>query len=109
MAKKTVIQYVDDLDGEVLEEYETVQWALDGRSYEFDTSPENAEAFRDLVASYVRASRKVGSASGTVRTRRRASAADTQKVREWAAANGHTVSDRGRIPGAVQEAYDQAH
>src|SRR4051794_13480730 len=30
-------------------------------------------------------------------------------VRAWARSNGHTVSDRGRIPAAVQAAYDAAH
>ena len=30
-------------------------------------------------------------------------------VREWARANGHTVSDRGRISADVQAAYDKAH
>lgn len=30
-------------------------------------------------------------------------------IREWAAANGHTVSARGRIPTAVVEAFDAAN
>lgn len=29
----------------------------------------------------------------------------TKEIREWARANGHEVSDRGRIPESVQEAY----
>src|SRR3954468_22266892 len=33
----------------------------------------------------------------------------TADVRAWARSNGHTVSDRGRIPAAVQAAYDAAH
>lgn len=40
MAKKTVIRVFDDIDGAELDEYETVKWALDGKQYEFDTSPE---------------------------------------------------------------------
>ncbi|WP_414648561.1 Lsr2 family DNA-binding protein [Curtobacterium sp. CFBP9011] len=31
------------------------------------------------------------------------------KIREWAAANGHEVSSRGRISQAVRDAYDAAH
>jgi hypothetical protein len=31
------------------------------------------------------------------------------KIREWARANGHQVSDRGRISIAVQEAYHAAN
>ena len=34
---------------------------------------------------------------------------DLSAVRAWARANGHQVSDRGRVSAAVQEAYDKAH
>ncbi|MFV0375478.1 Lsr2 dimerization domain-containing protein, partial [Microbacterium sp.] len=34
---------------------------------------------------------------------------DYGPVREWAAKNGHTVSERGRVPAAVLAAYDAAH
>ncbi|WP_375342290.1 histone-like nucleoid-structuring protein Lsr2 [Curtobacterium sp. MCLR17_043] len=30
-------------------------------------------------------------------------------MREWAAANGHDVSTRGRTSRAVRDAYDAAH
>lgn len=30
-------------------------------------------------------------------------------IREWAAANGHSVSQRGRIPSTIAEAFDRAH
>jgi hypothetical protein len=30
-------------------------------------------------------------------------------VREWAAQNGYTLSERGRVPAAVLDAYDAAH
>ncbi|WP_396327787.1 Lsr2 family DNA-binding protein [Jatrophihabitans lederbergiae] len=30
-------------------------------------------------------------------------------MREWATANGYEVSTRGRISGAVVEAYEAAH
>lgn len=36
-------------------------------------------------------------------------AADPAKVRAWAAANGYTVADRGRIPRDIVDAYHQAH
>jgi len=37
--------------------------------------------------------------------RRRRGAPDTAAVREWARANGHTVSDRGRIAGHILEDF----
>lgn len=30
-------------------------------------------------------------------------------IREWAAANGHKVSKRGRIPAAIEAAYNAVH
>ena len=36
MAKKQTVQFIDDLDGAVLEEFVTIRWALDGKHYEFD-------------------------------------------------------------------------
>ncbi|MFM9376836.1 Lsr2 family protein [Gordonia sp. VNK21] len=107
MAKRTVIKIVDDIDGAELDEYETVRWSLDGKSYEFDTSPEHAEEFRNVLAEYQSISRSVGG-----RATRRSSGAkapNTRVVREWANENGFTVSDRGRIPADVLSAYEAAH
>jgi hypothetical protein len=36
-------------------------------------------------------------------------AASPSVVRAWARENGHVVSDRGRVPLAVQRAFDEAH
>ena len=36
------------------------------------------------------------------------SASNTKAVREWARANGHEVSERGRISADIQRAYDAA-
>ncbi|MDR2281383.1 MAG: Lsr2 family protein, partial [Gordonia sp. (in: high G+C Gram-positive bacteria)] len=36
-------------------------------------------------------------------------AANTRVIREWANANGFTVSDRGRIPADVLAAYEAAN
>lgn len=104
MAKRTKIMIVDDIDGAELDEYETVRWSLDGKNYEFDTSPEHAAEFRDAVATYVAASRSIGRSG-----RRPAKANDTRAIRAWATENGFSVSDRGRIPADVVAAYEAAH
>lgn len=36
-------------------------------------------------------------------------AAELADVRRWAKANGYAVSDKGRIPGPVLDAYKAAH
>ncbi|MFT4199871.1 histone-like nucleoid-structuring protein Lsr2 [Gordonia sp. (in: high G+C Gram-positive bacteria)] len=106
MARKAVIQVFDDLDGAQLDEHETVRFSVDGRSYEFDTSPRNAAAFRESLAKYIDAARPVrsGRRHGGGRGK-----LETQKIRDWANSNGYQVSDRGRIPGHIVEAYDAAN
>ncbi len=113
MATKHVTHLVDDLDGSVLEDGEGKQiiFSLEGRSYEIDLSSDNAVKLHEAFAPYIAAARSVG-ASGTGRSRRnsaRKSSVDLGAVREWARANGHTVSDRGRIPGTIIDAYEIAN
>jgi hypothetical protein len=115
MASKTIVELVDDLDGEGAAE-ETVSFALDGVEYEIDLTTENAGKLRDDLAHWVdHARRTAGRRGRTTRassggtTRKAADRERTAAVREWARANGHDVSDRGRIPTAVADAYDAAH
>lgn len=118
MARRIVHQLVDDLDGTILEvgEGETVLFSLDGVAYEIDLTAGNAAALRDALAPYVDAGRSVSSRGGgsaasssAGRKRRRSGQQDYSAVREWAKANGHKVSERGRIPASVLEAYEAAH
>ena len=114
MAIKHITHLVDDLDGTVLEEGDGKQitFSLEGRSYEIDLSDRNADKFYSAVAPFVDAARPVarsGSAPRRTRSARRSSDIDLGAVREWARANGHTVSDRGRIPATVLEAYSAAN
>jgi hypothetical protein len=118
MARRIVHQLVDDLDGSVLEvgEGETVLFSLDGVAYEIDLTEGNAAALRDALAPYVAAGRSVGSSrggagsgGGAARKRRRTGQQDYGAIREWAKKNGHQVSERGRVPASVLEAYEAAH
>jgi hypothetical protein len=114
MARKIVHQLVDDLDGTVLEpgEGETVLFSLDGRSYEIDLTADNAQKLRDTFADYISAARRMSSGSSSSTSthgRRRTGQTDYGPVREWAKKNGFTVSERGRVPAAIIEAYEAAH
>lgn len=117
MARRIVHQLVDDLDGTELEvgSGETVLFSLDGIAYEIDLTDDNAQALRDALAPYVSAGRRVSggrsgsSGSDSGRKRRRTGQHDYGPVREWAKSNGYTVSERGRVPAAVLEAYEAAH
>lgn len=118
MARKTQIMLEDDLSGELLADGagETIQFALDGTSYQIDLSTDNATQLRDDLARYTAAARKVSAqtrrAANNDRGAKRSAGAgrtDLAEIREWAKTNGHEVSERGRIAGAVVEAYDAAH
>ena len=112
MAQRVQIVLEDDLDGGTAAE--TVTFGLDGVSYEIDLSDKNAGKLRDEFASWIgharrsggrrTTSRRVAGGSSSASSRR-----DLSAVRAWARANGHQVSDRGRVSAAVQEAYDKAH
>ncbi|WP_092807891.1 histone-like nucleoid-structuring protein Lsr2 [Klenkia marina] len=118
MARKMQIMLEDDLTGEALEDGagDTVTFALDGTSYEIDLSDDNAAEMREALSRYTAAARKVTTSgrrqAGSGGAPKRASGGgrtDLAAIREWAKANGHEVSERGRIAGAVVEAYDAAH
>jgi hypothetical protein len=109
MAQKVQVQLIDDLDGESVAD-ETVRFALDGRDYEIDLSRYHAEALRENLADYINAARKTGrkaKAETTAGNGQRNDRGLVRKVRDWARANGHQISDRGRIPADVWNAYQQ--
>lgn len=111
MARKQITQLIDDLDGQTLEEGgETVLFSLDGRPYEIDLSSEHASELRDALKPYIDAGRSVGASARTVTSRsrstRRQDGRDLGAVRQWARDNGHTISERGRIPASILDAFD---
>ncbi|ANW62592.1 MULTISPECIES: histone-like nucleoid-structuring protein Lsr2 [Mycolicibacterium] len=112
MAKKVTVTLVDDFDGEGAAD-ETVEFAIDGVTYEIDLSNKNATKLRNALKPWVEASRRVGG-----RRRGRATAPgkgrgaidreQSAAIREWARRNGHNVSTRGRIPADVIDAFHAA-
>ena len=117
MARKVQVILSDDLDDSISAD-ETVTFALDGTTYEIDLSEKNASEMRDVLGKYVSAARKVSSrgtrAPGAGRSRAtggggRMDREQAGAIREWARKNGHEVSDRGRIPASVVEAFEAAH
>jgi hypothetical protein len=110
VAQKVQVILTDDIDGGEAEE--TVQFALDGVSYEIDLSADNAEALREALAAYVGAARRTGGRSSrrqaAPKARPAAERADLTDVRSWARENGYTVSDRGRVSSVVRTAYEAA-
>ena len=105
MAKKVVVQLIDDIDGSVAEE--TVQFSVDGTNYEVDLSAENAQKLRDDFARWIQVAHKAGTRKAAARkaVRNKVDATDAAKIREWARGKGIEVSERGRIPEGVRDQY----
>lgn len=108
MAQKVNVLLVDDIDGGDADE--TVQFSLDGARYEIDLSAQHAQGLRSALAGYIEHARKASGSAGRPRARRTAvNGTRNKEVREWAAANGFKVSERGRIPTDVIAKYEAAN
>lgn len=117
MARRIVHQLVDDIDGSVLEvgEGETVHFSLNGTSWEIDVNSTHAEELREALQPYISAGRRAGSSSSprgsssSSGRKRPARNPEVAAIRAWANDNGYSLSERGRIPAPVIEAYNKAH
>jgi hypothetical protein len=113
VATQTKVELIDDLTGDKADE--TVLFGIDGREFEIDLTRDHAGELRDNLARYLAKARKVGkltavsTPSKRTASGQRQSREQTTAIRAWAQANGHNVSDRGRIPLQVAKAFEDAH
>jgi nucleoid-associated protein Lsr2 len=112
MAKKVTVTLVDDFDGEGSAD-ETVEFSLDGVSYEIDLSSKNAQKLRNELKPWLEAGRRVGGrrrgrSAPPGRARASIDREQSAAIREWARRNGHKVSTRGRIPAEIIDAFHAA-
>ena len=65
MAKKTVYQLTDDIDGRPLSEAdaEAVMFSIDGRHYEIDLGKDNAASLRSALDQYIAVGRNASTRS----------------------------------------------
>ncbi len=104
MVQRRIIELLDDLDGGRADE--TVRFSLDGSEYEIDLSADNARILRTALQPYLSAARRFGTGRQAPSAREDAADADdSHLIREWARARGLDVSNRGRIPAYLKEAY----
>jgi hypothetical protein len=112
MARQVITTLIDDLDGKKADR--TVEFSLDGVNYTIDLSESNAGKLRKALDPYINAGTRLGRAAGRIPARRSAPARtagsrdENRLIREWAVANGHQISERGRIPQSVTDAYRAA-
>ena len=111
-------------DGDMTDDVKTVSFGLDGQAYEIDACEKHRGELQDAFAPYVGAARKAGGSGGSTPRRAARSSSgsgrassggsggsdreEVQRIREWARANGHKVSERGRLSSSVLEAYRAA-
>jgi hypothetical protein len=117
MATMTTVTMVDDIDGSAATE--TIEFGLDGASYEIDLNDKNAKKLRDAVANYIAHARRTDggrrgsgrgrSSRGRSRSRTAPDREQTAAIREWARGQGYEVSDRGRLSAAIVQAFEEAH
>jgi hypothetical protein len=108
VAQQVKIILVDDIDGGTADE--TVRFSLDGSQYEIDLSEKNAKAFREAVKPYTDKGRKVTARAAAGKSKPGpARNQEAAQIREWARANGYTISERGRVQSGIVEAYRRAH
>ncbi len=110
MAKQVITVLTDDLDGADADR--TIEFGLDGVNYTIDLSEKNAGKLRKALDPYLAAASRVGrtSANGRIGARgpavpSRTNRDQNQAIREWASKNGYEVSERGRIPAAIVDAF----
>lgn len=107
MARQIITVLTDDLDGGNADR--TVEFGFDGVSYTIDLSDKNAGKLRKALEPYLAVASKPGRTAGrrgAVEPSRAGSRESNQAIREWAVKNGWAVSQRGRIPSSVVEAYN---
>ncbi|ANS32069.1 lysyl tRNA synthetase-like protein [Rhodococcus opacus M213] len=113
MARKIVVERIDDIDGTPIKngEGETIAFSVDGVDYEIDLKDNNAKEFHSTLTFYIEHATRVGG-----RKRRSTPAVEpsqgrtrAKEIREWATTEGYELSTRGRIPAQIEEAYSAAH
>lgn len=107
MAKKVFTHILDDIDGS--EDAESLTFSYGSKSYEIDLSAANKKKLEDALAPFIEAGRSNGGGRSNSGSSRAKSRSDLAAVRAWAKDNGHDVSERGRVPASVLDAYDAAH
>ncbi|MCZ4518104.1 Lsr2 family protein [Rhodococcus ruber] len=122
MARKITVQLVDDIDESVINDDsgETIEFAVNGVEYSIDLKAKNASEFHRKLGYYIERATRVGgrkrkpspataSTTATAGTQAKRDPEQTRAIRQWAFDQGYEISERGRIPAGIEEAYNAAH
>lgn len=109
MAIKEIL--IDDIDGET-EGAQTISFVVEGQEYEIDLAEENRELFQAEVEKHLAFLKEMADYGRPVRRQslvkvpRGRTKEELDHIRNWARANGHKVSDMGRVPEKIIDAYE---
>ncbi|QNN99382.1 Lsr2-like DNA bridging protein [Gordonia Phage Sephiroth] len=114
MSRKEVLEITDDYDGKLInpdEEWSPVPFVVNGTAYQLDLRAANQDRFYKDMDKWINKATKVGRAPKVGGSKPAKPASDTSghnltAIREWANNNGYTVSEKGRIPKHIMEAYE---
>lgn len=122
VAKQVTVQLVDDLDGSVIDDEsgEAIEFAVNGVEYSIDLKAKNASEFHKKLGYYIEHATRVGgrkrkpspSTAATSKVAGKQAKRDpeqTRAIRQWAFDQGYEISERGRIPAGIEEAFNAAH
>lgn len=106
---------IDDLDG--AEGAETIEFGLKGATFEIDLTEQNVAKLSKALEPFLTVARpkKVAIATnGSSKPKKKApqpvgKAVQMDAIRDWGRRNGRKVSDRGRVPKDVIDAFNHAH
>ena len=98
---------VDDLDKTTPVERDVTILTLNGRKVEIDLSDDNFNKLEKALSKYFENGIVSEPRSGNAKPANADEQDRNAEIRTWAIANGHTVADRGRLPGAVVRAYEE--
>jgi hypothetical protein len=101
------IRLEDDLTGGPADE--TVEFSIDGRSYEIDLNARHAADFRRQLTRFLEHASLVRPAHRRPQVRTLTNRERSRQIRAWAEEQGFDVSERGRLPSEVIQQYDSKH
>lgn len=119
MARTELIQIHDDYDGSLIdgEDAIVINVSYEGEDFELDLKPSNVAKFDKEMRNLIGNARKVGGrkkptrkpAATSKNSKRSSRSEELSRIRTWAVDEGYIVSDKGRIPQEIVEAYEAAH
>jgi hypothetical protein len=108
LARSQRVVFTCDID-DTAEDVETVTFSFNGTDYVTDLCADHRKPFVELMHEYISVARSEGTARRPSTKHSVDHTEDLPAIREWGRANGYAVSERGRVPGALRDAFHAAN